>query len=48
VLRSLTVAIRINETRTVGAIQGQRTVTVRGAGGTTNAMQFTLYAVPSG
>jgi type VI secretion system protein ImpJ len=48
VLRSLTVAIRINETRIVGAIQGQRTVTVRGAGGTTNAMQFTLYAVPSG
>ena len=29
VLRSLTVAVRINETRIVGAIQGQRAVTVR-------------------
>jgi type VI secretion system protein ImpJ len=47
VLRSLTVAIRFNETRIVGAIQGQRAVTVRGAGGSTNTMQFTLYAVPS-
>jgi type VI secretion system protein ImpJ len=48
VLRSLTVAIRFNETRIVGAIQGQRAVTVRAAGGLTNTMQFTLYAVPSG
>jgi type VI secretion system protein ImpJ len=48
VLRSLTVAVRINETRIVGAIQGQRAVTVRGPGGTSNTMQFTLYAVPSG
>ncbi len=47
VLRSLTVAIRFNETRIVGAIQGQRAVTVRAAGGQTNTMQFTLYAVPS-
>lgn len=45
--RSLTVAVRFNETRVVGAIQGQRAVTVR-AGGRTNTMQFTLYAVPSG
>src|SRR5262249_58170289 len=48
VLRSLTVAVRINETRIVGAIQNQRSVTVRTAGGQTNTMQFTLYAVPSG
>jgi len=47
VTRSLTVAVRFNETRVVGAIQGQRSVTVR-SGGRTNAMTFTLYAVPSG
>lgn len=48
VLRSLTVAVRINETRIVGAIQGQRAVTVRGAAGQTATMTFTLYAVPAG
>jgi type VI secretion system protein ImpJ len=48
VLRSLTVAVRINETRVVGGLQGQRSVTVKVAGGQTNTMQFTLYAVPSG
>lgn len=48
VTRSLTVAVRFNETRVVGAIQGQRAVTVRAAGGRTNTMQFTLYAVPAG
>ena len=48
VLRSLTVAARFNETRVVGGIQGQRAVTVRTAGGQTNTLQFTLYAVPSG
>jgi type VI secretion system protein ImpJ len=47
VLRSLTVAVRINETRVVGGLQGQRAVTVRTAGGQTTTMQFTLYAVPS-
>jgi type VI secretion system protein ImpJ len=47
VLRSLTVAVRINETRVVGGLQGQRAVTVRTAGGQTSTMQFTLYAVPS-
>lgn len=47
VLRSLTVAVRINETRVVGGLQGQRAVTVRTGGGQTNSMQFTLYAVPS-
>jgi type VI secretion system protein ImpJ len=48
VTRSLTVAVRFNETRVVGAIQGQRAVTVRAGGGRTNTMQFTLYAVPAG
>lgn len=48
VTRSLTVAVRFNETRVVGAIQGQRSVTVRSGGGRTNAMTFTLYAVPAG
>jgi type VI secretion system protein ImpJ len=48
VVRSLTVAVRINETRIVGSIQNQRAVTVRGAGGQTATMSFTLYAVPSG
>lgn len=48
VLRSLTVAVRINETRVVGGLQGQRAVTVKVAGGQTNTMTFTLYAVPSG
>jgi type VI secretion system protein ImpJ len=42
------VAVRFNETRVVGAIQGQRSVTVRSSGGRTDAMTFTLYAVPSG
>src|SRR5262245_35215060 len=48
VTRSLTVAARFNETRVVGAIQGQRAVTVRTSGGRTNTMTFTLYAVPAG
>jgi type VI secretion system protein ImpJ len=48
VLRSLTMAARINETRVVGQLQNQRSLTVRTAGGQTNTMQFTLYAVPSG
>ncbi len=48
VTRSLTVAVRFNETRVVGTIQGQRAVTVRAGAGRTNTMQFTLYAVPAG
>ena len=48
VTRSLTVAVRVNETRVVGGLAGQRTLTVRGPGGQTAAMQFTLYATPAG
>ncbi len=48
VVRALTLAARINETRLVGSLNGQRTVTVRTAGGQTQTMQFTLYAVPNG
>ncbi len=47
VQRSLTMAIRLNETRIVGNIQGQRTLTIRSAGQTTT-LQFTLYLVPGG
>lgn len=46
VIRSLTVAVRINETRIVGTLQGQRTVTVRVPGAQPITLQFTLYAVP--
>ena len=45
VVRALTVATRINETRLVGSLNGQRTVTVRTAGGQTQTMQFTLYVM---
>jgi type VI secretion system protein ImpJ len=45
--RSLTLAIRLNETRVVGNIQGQRVLTVRSAGQNTT-LQFTLYLVPGG
>lgn len=48
VTRSLTVAVRFNETRVSGAIQNQRAVSVRVGGVRTNTMQFTLYAVPAG
>jgi type VI secretion system protein ImpJ len=50
VQRSLTLAIRLNEARVVGNIQGQRVLTIRtgpaaaGAGPTTT-LQFTLYVV---
>ena len=45
VQRSLTLALRLNENRIVGNIQGQRTLTIR-AGNQTVPMQFTLYLVP--
>ncbi len=47
VQRSLTLAIRLNENRVVGNIQGQRVLTVRASGQNTT-MQFTLYLVPQG
>jgi type VI secretion system protein ImpJ len=47
VQRSLTLALRLNENRVAGNIQGQRTLTIK-AGGQTTALQFTLYVVPEG
>jgi type VI secretion system protein ImpJ len=43
VQQSLTLAIRINEQRIAGDIQGKRTLTVRRANGQTTTMDFTLY-----
>jgi type VI secretion system protein ImpJ len=45
VQRSLTLAVRMNETLIAGDIQGQRVLTIR-RGGQTFPMQFTLYIVP--
>ena len=45
VQRSLTLAIRLNENRIVGNIQGQRVLTIK-TGGQTTTLQFTLYVVP--
>jgi type VI secretion system protein ImpJ len=47
VQKSLTLAIRLNETRVAGNIQGQRVLTVK-TGGQTTTLQFTLYLVPQG
>lgn len=44
VQRSLTLAIRLNETRVAGNIQGQQTLTIR-FGGQTTTLQFILYVV---
>jgi type VI secretion system protein ImpJ len=44
VQKSLTLAIRLNETRVVGSIEGQRVLTIR-TGGQTTTLQFTLYVV---
>lgn len=45
VQKSLTLALRLNENRIVGNIQGQRTLTVK-IGTQTTTLQFTLYVVP--
>jgi type VI secretion system protein ImpJ len=45
VVRTLTLAIRLNETRVAGNIQGQRTLTVKTGPGQTTTMEFTLYVV---
>jgi type VI secretion system protein ImpJ len=45
VQKSLTLAIRLNENRIVGNIQGQRVLTIK-TGGQTTTLQFTLYLVP--
>ena len=45
VQKSLTLAIRLNENRVVGTMQGQRDLTVQIAG-QTSTLRFTLYVVP--
>jgi len=45
VRKELTLAIRLNETRVVGSIEGQDVLTVRTPGGQTTTLQFTLYVV---
>jgi type VI secretion system protein ImpJ len=45
VQKSLTLAIRMNENRIAGNIQGQRILTIK-TGGQTTTLQFTLYVVP--
>jgi type VI secretion system protein ImpJ len=47
VLRSLTLAIRLNENRIAGNIQGQQVLKIK-TGGQTTTLQFTLYVVPQG
>lgn len=45
VQKSLSLAIRLNENRIAGSIQGLRDLTVQ-IGGQTNTLRFTLYVVP--
>jgi type VI secretion system protein ImpJ len=46
VQKSLTLAIRLNETRVAGKIEGQRTLTVRRTGTqNTTTLEFTLYVL---
>jgi type VI secretion system protein ImpJ len=45
VQKSLTLAIRLNESRIAGNISGQRILTIK-TGGQTTTLQFTLYLVP--
>jgi type VI secretion system protein ImpJ len=45
VQKSLTLAVRLNQNRVVGNIQGQRTLTVK-TGSRTTTMRFTLFLVP--
>jgi type VI secretion system protein ImpJ len=45
VQKSLTLAIRLNEHRIAGNIQGQRVLNIK-TGGQTTPLQFTLYLVP--
>lgn len=48
VQKSLSLAIRLNENRIAGNIQGQRMLTIHSGGGQTTTLQFTLYVVPVG
>ena len=45
--RSLTLAIRLNETRVLGNIHGQKTLTIQSSPGQTATVQFILFVVPS-
>jgi len=45
VQKSLTLAIRLNEGRIAGSIQGQRILTIK-TGGQNTTLQFTLYVMP--
>jgi type VI secretion system protein ImpJ len=46
VQKSLSLAVRLNETRIAGKIQGQRRLTISTGGGQMTTLQFTLFAVP--
>lgn len=47
VQKSLSLAIRLNETRIAGKIQDQRRLTINTGGGQMTTLQFTLFAVPA-
>jgi type VI secretion system protein ImpJ len=46
VQKSLSLAVRLNETRIAGKIQDQRRLTINTGGGQMTTLQFTLFAVP--
>ncbi len=46
VQRSLSLAVRLNEPRVAGNIQGQRHLTIHTGGGQTATLAFTLFVVP--
>jgi type VI secretion system protein ImpJ len=46
VQKSLTLALRLNENRIAGNIQGQRVLTIKTGSQTTTTLKFTLYVVP--
>jgi hypothetical protein len=46
VQKSLTLAIRLNEHRIAGDIQGRRVLTIKTGTNQTTELQFTLYVVP--
>jgi type VI secretion system protein ImpJ len=45
VQKSLTLAVRLNETRVAGPMQDQRTLTINTGGGQTTTLAFTLYVL---
>lgn len=46
--RSLTLAIRLNETRVLGKIDGQKALTIKTSAGQTATFQFALYVAAAG